>query len=170
VLNQIPKNEDVYAIIDRLDVIHFAPTKTELIQKMRSFARNQKDVDIIAEAAVMPSLRTLKHFEGWKKSELDEIQELYSECGVPSSVQHIMDIMERFPRRQWIKQYQEVTGKGREAAKREWSCKRNLAAQLLEARRKSSDDCPFVPGSAGATGENSLRDKKTAVQRLAGSQ
>ena len=169
-LNQIPKNEDVYAIIDRLDVIHFAPTKTELIQKMRSFARNQKDVDIIAEAAVMPSLRTLKHFEGWKKSELDEIQELYSECGVPSSVQHIMDIMERFPRRQWIKQYQEVTGKGREAAKREWSCKRNLAAQLLEARRKSSDDCPFVPGSAGATGENSLRDKKTAVQRLAGSQ
>lgn len=148
VLNQVPNDPDVHAVLDRLDVIEFAPTKSEIIAKMRSFARSQKDVDIIAEAAVIPSLRTLKHFEGWKKSELDEIEELYSECGVPASVQHIADIMERFPKQQWVKQYQAMTGKGREAAKREWSRKRHLAAQLLEARRKSSDPCPIVPESA----------------------
>lgn len=137
VVNKVPNDADVHAVLDRLDVIEFTPTKAEIIAKMRSFANDQADVDLIADAAVLPSLRTLKHFEGWKKSELDELEELYAECGVPPSVQTITDIMHRFPPRGWIKQYQAATGKSYEAAKRDWARKRHLARQLLESRPKS---------------------------------
>lgn len=146
VLNSVPKNDsDVAAILDRFDVVTFAPSKPEIIQRMRTFAKNQLDVDIIASCDVMPSLRTLKHFEQWKASELDEIEELYSECGVSDAVATITRIMAEHDRPEWITEYQTLSGKSYEAAKRTWSRHRAEAEQLLRARGISPNGCPNVP-------------------------
>ena len=151
VLNEVRRNDpDVEAIIDRLDVIRFDPTKAEIIRKMRSFAKCQRDVDVIAEAPVLPSLRTLIKYQYWKESEeLDEVRELYDECGVPDSIQMIMSIIDTCPRKDWIKTYQQSCGKSYEAAKREWSRKSNIARQLLDARRRDPESMSLCPHQYG---------------------
>ncbi|HOW73589.1 MAG TPA: hypothetical protein PKY77_23555 [Phycisphaerae bacterium] len=151
VLNALPTcNPDIEAILDRFDTIEFSPTKAEVIGRMRSFAENQADVDLIATLPVVPSLRTLVKYQDWKRSELDPVEELLAECGVSDEVVAIMSIMEHFPQRQWIKQYQTVTGKNYEAAKRDWTRKRATAAQLVEAAAKSKTlvTCPNVPATS----------------------
>lgn len=136
ILNWVPKDDaDVEAILDRFDIVEFVPTKTQIISRMRQFAKCQQDVDIIANAAATPSLRTLKKFEAWKKSPLlDEAEELYSECGVGEDIRMMMDIMTSKPKREWIETYQRLTGKTTAAAKMDWTRKRQLAEQLLEAQ------------------------------------
>ena len=49
VMNWVPKKDpDVDAILDRFDVVEFAPTKKEIIARMRLFAQCQADVFLIA--------------------------------------------------------------------------------------------------------------------------
>jgi hypothetical protein len=146
--NNLPKKDgNLDAITSRFDRILFDPTKAEVIARMRTFAQNEDDVDIIADAAVMPSLRTLIHFQDWKKSELDPLEELYAACGVPGSVLIIKEIMETVPKRKWITTYATRTDRNYEAAKRDWGRKKNLAKQLLEAAGPR-EPCPFVPVQA----------------------
>lgn len=150
VLNSVPKNNaDVEAILDRFDVIEFAPTKPEVIDQMRLFAADQADVDLLAGLPATPSLRTLIKFEQWKLSEVNAEEELLAECGVSEDVVRVMNIMERFPKSEWIRNYQDLTGKNYEAAKRDWARKKGVAAQLLEAGTKAGTPppCPDVPAA-----------------------
>ncbi|MCK4626649.1 MAG: ATP-binding protein [Phycisphaerae bacterium] len=144
VLNWVPKSDsDVEAILDRFDVIRFEPTKSEIIARMRLFAEDQRDVDIIANAPIMPSLRTLVHFQQWKAApRLNEIEELYSECGMPENIRQMVEVLETTPKGQWIKAYQRLSGKKYEAAKRDWSRHYPVAQQLMDARvpEPSGDD------------------------------
>jgi hypothetical protein len=157
--NDLPKKDgNLDAITSRFDRIRFKPTKVEIIARMRLFAENQQDVDIIADAAVMPSLRTLIHFQQWKRSELDPLEELYATCGVPPSVRMIKDIMEKVPKAHWIKTYAAQTDRNYEAAKRDWGRKKKIALQLLEAAG-SRKQCPSVP----IPGDNRDGDKGTLV-------
>jgi hypothetical protein len=151
--NNLPKKDgNLDAITSRFDRILFQPTKAEIIARMRTFAENQHDVDIIADAAVMPSLRTLIHFQQWKRSEMDPLVELYASCGVPDSVRLIKEIMETVPKPQWIKTFAEKTDRNYQAAKRDWGRKKKIALQLLEAAH-SGQRCPLVPAAAGDNGD-----------------
>ena len=136
VLNDIPTNDaDVAAILDRLDVVYFDPTKAEIIEKMRTFdGVDQADVDLLAETPCLPSLRTLRHFQGWKKSELDEMEELYSECGVPRDIQVMINLKLTFPKTEWRSRFANETGRSKEAAKKYWQRNEQAVDQLIEAR------------------------------------
>ena len=61
-------NENVVALFDRFDVIEFAPTREEMLARMRVFAKNKLNVEVFAQ---MPfeylSLRTFKNFEEWQE-------------------------------------------------------------------------------------------------------
>lgn len=137
VLNWIPKNDhDVDAILDRFDVLHFDPTKSEIIKRMRLFAKSQKDVDLFAEIDIIPSLRTLEKFQDWKKSpHINELEELYSECGVSQDVMTVCKLLESQSRTK-IKDYAAMTGKSYSAAKRDFARKSQVARQLLATRLK----------------------------------
>ena len=134
VLNWVPKqDEDVAAILDRFDVLHFDPSKAEVIRRMRLFAECQKDVDLLANTPTMPSLRTLQKYEDWKKSKyIDEMEELVSECGVPEDVKIISQILAENPKAK-VQAYAERTDRSYAAAKRDWSRKVKIARQLAEA-------------------------------------
>ena len=88
---------------------------------------------------------------------------------VPPVVQVIAEIMDKFPHREWIKHYQAATGKGYEAAKKEWGRKKHLAVQLNDARGKSLESCPFVSDPVAApTGEGTKRQPSATRDSTSG--
>jgi protein gp37 len=149
ILNSLPsETADIEAIHDRFDLVEFAPTKAEIISRMRRFAKDQTDVDLIAGAPVTPSLRTLVRFEKWKASpHLDEMEELYSECGVPDDIILMAKVLRETPKGQQVKAYHKLRGGSYDAAKRDWSRKHHIAQQLLDAEPKQVQaDTPKRPG------------------------
>ena len=113
VLNKLSeKNPDITAILDRCDAIRFAPTKSEIIDRMREiFPEDEKLIDLIAELPVLPTLRTLLKARQWARSKhLNLIEELYAECGVPKAIRTLTDIMETRPEREWCSHYLAATG------------------------------------------------------------
>lgn len=137
VLNCLPKKDaDVEAILDRFDVKEFDPTKSEILDVMRKVAIDPDDVDLFAELPIMPSLRTLKTYEGWKDSPyLNAVEELLSQCGVPDEIKLMMDVLKSTPRGKHIAEYQKLSGKSHAAAKKEWGRKHKIAEQLVDAQK-----------------------------------
>lgn len=144
VLNRIPEqNPDVRAILDRCDAIEFAPTKAEVIARMRQvFPSDGPLIDLIAELSVLPSLRTLIKARTWARSRhLDLLEELFDECGVPPPVSALVNIMRTSPEDQWCRRYLAETG----LTDRTYRRHRSIALELLDCRR-SGDECPNVRG------------------------
>ncbi len=144
VLNKMPeKNPHVRAVLDRCDAIEFAPTKAEVIARMRQvFPDDGALIDLIAELPVLPSLRTLIKARTWARSKhLDLLEELFDECGVPRPVSTLVDIMQNCPEAQWCQKYVENTG----LTDRTYRRHKAIVAELL-ACRKSGDGCPNVRG------------------------
>lgn len=134
ILNWIPKNDaDVEAIIDRFDCLYFNPTKHEILERMRLFAKSQQDVDRFAQLPIDPSLRDLKRYEQWKESKhIDETEELLSTCGIPDDLLKMVQLLDRRPPLQnKIKAFAELTGKSYNTAKMFWSRNRAKAERLI---------------------------------------
>jgi hypothetical protein len=140
VLNRLPqKNPDVMAILDRCDGIQFEPNKREIIERMRVvFPDDGHLIDIMAELPVLPTLRTLVKARQWAQSKnLDLLEELFAECGVPEPVEALLAIMQAHPRADWCSHYQEATG----LTDRTYRRHKAIARELL-ACRKSESVCP----------------------------
>jgi hypothetical protein len=140
VLNKLPKNDpDVDAILDRCDAIWFEPTKVEIIARMWDvFPDNGDLIELIAELPTLPSLRTLVHAREWQQSEdLNVIEELLSECGVPPETALLVEIMETTPKSEWCEQFMQRTG----LTDRTYRRHKQFAEQLIECR-KSLRPCP----------------------------
>lgn len=113
VLNRMPnKNEDVRAVLDRCDAIEFAPTKAEVLARMRVIFPGENElIDLLAELPVLPSLRTLVKAKQWAQSQhLRLTEELFSECGVPEPVVRLVEIMQGCQESEWCERYIEATG------------------------------------------------------------
>ncbi|MEE9186639.1 MAG: hypothetical protein V3U10_01245 [Bacteroidota bacterium] len=112
-LNKIPeKNPDVKAILDRCDNILFEPSKSEVIGYIRqNFPQDGELIDLLAELPVLPSVRTLIKARQWRNSAyLSLTEELFSECGVPDPVVHLVEIMQGCRESEWCQGYVEATG------------------------------------------------------------
>jgi len=141
-LNRTPdKNPDVAAVLDRCHNFEFRPSKSQVIAYMREYFPNDGEIiDLLADLAVMPSVRTLIKARQWAASEhLDLHEELLAECGVPDDVLVLIDIMERFPREAWCSRYAQATGKTDRTFRRH----KLLAEQVLACRR-NEERCPNV--------------------------
>lgn len=142
VMNRMPSRDaDVAAILDRCDAIEFAPTKPEVIVRMRElFPEDGELIDLLAELPAMPSLRTLVKACRWQRSKyLNLIEELLAECGVPSPVAQLAQIVESAPERDWCQRYVAETG----LTDRTYRRHKRLALQLVECRT-STNRCPNV--------------------------
>ena len=136
VLNRIPgRDADVAAILDRFDAVEFAPTKNEIIARMRCiFPEEQNLINLIADLPALPSLRTLVKARQWKRSRhLSLTEELLAECGVPEPVSHLAQIIESFPDSEWCQEYVKRTG----LTDRTYRRHKPLARQLVEARKSA---------------------------------
>jgi len=106
----------------------------------RYFPNDGKLIDLLEEMAVMPSVRTLMLAREWEASpHLDLYEELLAECGVPDSVQTLVNIMERYPKGEWCDRYRKATGH----TDRQFRRNRRLAVQVL-ACRKTQNKRPDV--------------------------
>ena len=167
VLNRIPpRDPDVAAVLDRCDAIEFAPSKAEVIQRMREIFPDDGDlIDLLAELPTTPSLRTLVKARRWQKSRhLNLRQELLDECGVPEPVAHLAHIMQSTPRDKWLQRYMAETG----LTDRTYRRHRPLAEQLLECC-KSGDPCPNVradPPEAASNGRGATTRGGDVVEEL----
>lgn len=142
VLNQIPRDTpDVSAVLDRCDAIEFAPTKAEVIARMKEVFPDDGDlIDLFVELPTLPTLRTMKQAQKWKRSKhLNLIEELLSECGVPKPVVTLIGIMETLPEAEWWPAYSTATGMTDRSFRRH----RQIAEEIL-ACRASGDGCPSV--------------------------
>lgn len=131
VLNELPgRNADLLAILDRLDVIRFDPTKPEIISKMRQiWPQESIIIDVMAVLPASVTLRTMQKVIRWRDSEhLDWVEELLSECGVSTSIQQLVQIMTESPKNQWCKCYMNSTGRSERSFRRD----QKLAAQLVQ--------------------------------------
>ena len=141
-LNGIPKNNaDVRAILDRCDAIEFTPTKAQVIAYMRAyFPEDAEIIDMLAELPVLASMRALTKARKWKNAgDLNWHEELLSEFPPPQGVIPLMDIMERFPKKEWCRRFVDATGLDERTYRR----RKSIAEDLLAAR-KSPDVCPIV--------------------------
>jgi len=137
VLNKVPaRDPDLEAILDRVDAIRFAPTKAEVIARMRVlWPEDEELIELLTELPTMPSLRTLDKARRWKRSKhLNLIEELLAECGVPESVTRLARIMESCPEEHWGTQYVAATG----LTERSYRRHRLIAQQLLACRRRQN--------------------------------
>jgi len=141
------KNDDVRALLDRADGIIFDPPRSEIISKMKTFARQPRIVDLIERLPVMPTLRTLEKAERWEASpHLDLEEELIAECRVPDQVVVLVRIMKDVPREKWEATYMEHTGRSR----RDYYYTKHIAKQLLGVPGSA---CTLaLEGSGAATG------------------
>jgi hypothetical protein len=149
VLNKMPaRDPDLEAILDRVDAIHFNPTKAEILARMRELWPDDEDlIRLLAELPIRPSLRTLEKARRWKRSaHLNLIEELLAECGVREPVTRLVQIMTTFPKEQWFDQYVAATGG---LTDRTFRRHKRVARRLL-ASRASRNGCPNVrtPGPA----------------------
>ena len=141
-LNKMPcADPDVVAVLDRCHNIEFKPVKSEVIAYMReNFPDDGELIDLLADLAVMPSVRTLIKARQWARSEyLDLHGELPAECGVPEGVAVLIEIMERFPKAEWRDRYMKATGQ----TDRQFRRNRRAAAEVL-ACRGTGDGGPNV--------------------------
>ncbi len=141
-LNRMPaKNPDVEAVMDRWQSLEFKPIKSQIIAYMREYFRADGElIDLLADLPVMPSVRTLIKARQWARSEyLDLHEELLAECGAPEGVSVLIEIMERFPKKEWCSRYLEATGRNERTYRRH----KRLAEQVLACRRHE-DSCPNV--------------------------
>jgi hypothetical protein len=144
VMNKIPSRDaDVAAILDRCDAIEFAPTKSEVIIRMRElFPADAELIDLIAELPTLPSLRTLIKARRWQNSRhLKLVEELLAECGAPQAVVHLARIIENHPENEWCARYLAETG----LTDRTYRRHKRLALQLVDCRA-SPQPCPDVRG------------------------
>lgn len=142
VLNRLPPSDpDVAAILDRCDAIAFAPTKKEIVARMRELHPGaEKIIDLIEELPAMPSLRTLIKAIRWSRSKhLKLVEELLAECGVSVPIATLVRIMEQRPESEWCETYVAETG----LTDRTYRRHREIAAQIVECR-KSGGDGPNV--------------------------
>jgi hypothetical protein len=142
VMNKIPaRDADVAAILDRCDAIEFAPTKSDVITRMREvFPADDELIDLIAELPTLPSLRTLIKARRWQNSRhLRLVEELLAECGAPQAVVHLARIIENHPESEWCDRYVAETG----LTDRTYRRHRRLALQLVDCRA-SPERCPDV--------------------------
>jgi len=141
-LNRLPKkNRDLSAVLDRCHNFTFEPTKSQMIAYMRSyFPADGELISLLEELAVLPSLRALMDARDWDRSPRFDLHfELLDEYGVPSGVKSLMDIMERFPAKEWQARYLEVVDRDVRTYRRH----KLLAMQLL-ACRETQNECPDV--------------------------
>ena len=134
ILNWIPKDDsDVAAIIDRFDCLFFNPTKSEILNRMRLFAKSQADVDRFARMPIDPSLRDLIRFEAWKESKhIDEMEELMATCGIPKDIQQMVQILESDPQpKNKIEAFARLSGKSLNTAKVFWTRNKAKAERLV---------------------------------------
>lgn len=137
VMNSVPhRDPDVDAIQDRCDVIEFAPTKAEVIRRMREvFPANGDLIDLLEDLAALPSLRTLVKARCWQASRhLNLVEELLAECGVLEAVAQLANIMESCPEGDWCARYVAVTGRTDRTYRRH----KHLARQLVECRASTN--------------------------------
>lgn len=138
VLNRMPsKNEDVRAVLDRCDAIEFAPTKAEVLARMRVIFRCDSElIDLLAELPVLPSLRTLVKAKQWARSKyLSLTEELFAECGVPDPVRTLLGIMETEPQEAWCDRYVETTG----LSDRQYRRHKATANEIISCQRGQTD-------------------------------
>ncbi len=160
VMNELPqKRADVMAVLDRCDAVYFAPTKKEIIARMRhAFPEDAALIDLLERLTVLPSLRTLIKARQWQLSKhLDVVEELLSECQLPDAVHTLIQIMTHHPEREWCQRYVEETG----MTERTYRRQKQLAAQIVECRA-TQDPCPNVPAGAGSDLPAALPDNRTA--------
>ncbi len=141
-LNRLPeKNEDVLAILDRFDGINFVPTKAQVIAYMMTyFPEDAEIINLLAQLPVTASMRALKFARQWAGStEVNMNVELLSEFGAPKGVVPLMDIMAKYPKKEWCRRFVETTGLGERTYQRH----KLIAEDLLDAR-KSPDACRIV--------------------------
>lgn len=150
-LNWVPNgNPNIEAMLDRFDVIEFAPTKVEVLARIRTFAKDPRDVELFAALDILPSLRLFKRFQDdWKPTlKVDlAIQELEREClalddGKVS--QHAIMLKELIlqnpncTEREIRAKYMAAAarrGDSSEAAKKQYSRNKDAAYQLVAARK-----------------------------------
>ncbi len=142
VLNKLPtRDADVSAILDRCDAVEFAPSKAEVIARMRHLFPDEAElIDLLAELPAIPSLRTLIKAGRWRRSKhLDLVEELLAECGVPEPVAQLAQIMKSFSEHEWCQRYVELTG----LTDRTYRRHKRLAQQLVDTRT-TAKRCPDV--------------------------
>ncbi len=138
VLNRMPdKNEDVRAVLDRCDAIEFAPTKAEVLARMRVVFPDDSDlIDLLAELPVLPSLRTLVKAKQWARSRyLSLTEELFAECGVPEPVVRLIEIMQECRESEWCQRYIAVTG----LTDRTYRRHKAIATEIISCRLGQTD-------------------------------
>ncbi len=141
-LNKMPyADPDVVAVPDRCHNIEFKPVKSEVIAYMRKYFPGDGElIDLLADLAIMPNIRTLLKARQWARSEyLNLREELLADCGVPEGVALLIEIMERFPKAEWRDRYMKATGQ----TDRQFRRNRKAAAEVL-ACRGTEDGCPNV--------------------------
>jgi hypothetical protein len=107
-------NDDVAAILDRADPIEFRPVKSEIIQKLKTYAQEADIVAALEQMPVLPSLRTYDKARAWKRSPyLDWRQEILAECGVEPHIAILADILQKYPSELHVSLYQQQTGRSR---------------------------------------------------------
>jgi len=144
-VNALPKKneDDLAAVLDRCHHFRFEPEWSQVMAYMREyFPDDEKLIDIMETLSVRPSLRVLGKIRDLDESG-DGEDSLYEEVanlfGLADSVVALIDIMERFPEKEWCQRYMEVTGQ----TDRQFRRNRDKAAQLL-ACRKTQNKRPDV--------------------------
>lgn len=141
-LNRLPeKNADVQAILDRCDGINFVPTKAQVIAYMMTyFPEDTEIINLLAQLPVTASMRALKLARQWSSStEVSMNVELLSEFGAPEGVVAVLDIMAKYPKKEWCRRFVETTPWGERTYQRH----KLIADDFLNAR-KFPDACRIV--------------------------
>lgn len=108
-------NEDVNAVMDRADVVEFAPPKDEILRKLRTYAEDEEILQFLEQPRVQPSLRSYEKAKMWKASpHLHWKQELMDECGIEEHIQIQAEIIRNEPSaKQCYALYKQRTGRSR---------------------------------------------------------
>jgi len=144
-LNSLPnKNEgDLAAVLDRCHHFDFQPERSQVIAYMREyFPDDRKLIDIIETLSAKPTLRMLEKIKDFDDGDEDGgslYEDVAKVFGLPDSVVLLIDIMERFPEKEWCRRYIEATGQ----TDRQFRRNRKIAAELL-ACRETQNECPDV--------------------------
>jgi hypothetical protein len=160
IMNSTPtKRADVMAVLDRCDAVRFAPTKKEVIARMRvAFPRDGDLIDLLERMPILPSLRDLIKARSWKDStHLNVIEELLSECGLPEAVSTLITIISEHPEREWCERYSLATGNTDRTYRRH----KQLATQIVDCRAIQKP-CPNVRAVTDSGLTDALPDNRTA--------
>ena len=138
ILNKLPsKNEDVMAVGDRCDCIDFAPTKMEVLERMREiFPEDGELIELLGELPILPTLRTLIKARQWRESQhLSLTEERFGECGVPAPVVKLLEIMQEHPQEAWCDLYVQNT----DLTDRTYRRHKGIALEILSCRNGQTD-------------------------------